>query len=323
MARARNLKPGFFRNADLAELPVETRLLFAGLWTLADREGRLADRPKQIKMEIYPADSFDVDELLQQLHDTGFIVRYKVNNIKCIQVMNFLKHQNPHYQEKPSVIPPFDDGGVNLGFVSDEHETNPRPIGLNPESLLLNPESGSRQQQDATTVEPLEASDLSGAGQGFVSDERPELDDETPPPGENRRASAPSADAISTRAVEIAVLLRSRGAGVTAGDPRLRGWAERGRTDAELLTALETAERRRSDAGSLQPVNAGLLDSIMADAQPPPRASPTAVRDQQRTSWTQRANPRIAAKHEGFHNEQFAEQSGTVVVLDATARRLD
>ena len=55
MARARNIKPAFFKNETLVELPVETRLLFIGLWTLADREGRLEDRPKRIKMEIYPA----------------------------------------------------------------------------------------------------------------------------------------------------------------------------------------------------------------------------------------------------------------------------
>jgi len=51
MSRSRNIKPGFFRNADLVELPVETRLLFIGLWGLADREGRMSDRPKQIKIK--------------------------------------------------------------------------------------------------------------------------------------------------------------------------------------------------------------------------------------------------------------------------------
>ena len=62
--RARNLKPGFFKNEDLAELPFEGRLLFAGLWCLADREGRLEDRPKRIKAEIFAFDSVDVDKLL-------------------------------------------------------------------------------------------------------------------------------------------------------------------------------------------------------------------------------------------------------------------
>ena len=67
MARARNIKPAFFRNAELVELSFEARLFFIGLWTAADRDGRLEDRPKQIKMEIFPADSVDCDALLSDL----------------------------------------------------------------------------------------------------------------------------------------------------------------------------------------------------------------------------------------------------------------
>ena len=96
MARSRNIKPGFFRNADLAELPYEARLLFVGLWTIADREGRLEDRPKQIKMEIFPADNLDCDQLLNDLASTGMVVRYEVEGKRYLQVTNFGKHQNPH-----------------------------------------------------------------------------------------------------------------------------------------------------------------------------------------------------------------------------------
>jgi hypothetical protein len=130
VSRSRNIKPGFFRNADLVELPVETRLLFIGLWGLADREGRLDARPKQIKMEIYPADSFDVDAMLQQLRVAGFIERYEVNGNKYIQVANFTKHQNPHRDEKASTIP-----------APCKHDASTVQIGLIPESLLLNHES--------------------------------------------------------------------------------------------------------------------------------------------------------------------------------------
>jgi|GEM_PF-400172 len=106
MARARNIKPGFFRNADLVELSAETRLLFIGLWTLADREGRLEDRPRQIKMELFPADSFDVGSMLDQLQSSGFVIRYEVDSIKVLEVSNFIKHQDPHYKEKASELPP-------------------------------------------------------------------------------------------------------------------------------------------------------------------------------------------------------------------------
>ena len=71
MARARNIKPGFFTNPELAELPFETRLLFAGLWTVADKKGRLEDRPKKIKMQVFPADTVDIDTMLEQLHKAG------------------------------------------------------------------------------------------------------------------------------------------------------------------------------------------------------------------------------------------------------------
>ena len=82
MARARNIKPAFFMNEDLVELPFQDRLLFIGLWTLADREGRLEDRPKRIKMEIFPAGDVSVDESLTRLASTGMLVRYD----KTIQI---------------------------------------------------------------------------------------------------------------------------------------------------------------------------------------------------------------------------------------------
>ena len=105
MARARNIKPGFFTNEDLVELDFATRLLFAGLWTVADREGRLQDRPKKIKIDVFPADNLDIDAMLQALHDAKFIQRYEVNGSKFIQISSWDKHQNPHHTEKASEIP--------------------------------------------------------------------------------------------------------------------------------------------------------------------------------------------------------------------------
>lgn len=106
MARARTIKPSFFKNDDLVEIDPLGRLLFIGLWTIADREGRLEDRPKKIKMEILPADSCDVDAFLAALQDAGFITRYEVDGKRYIQINNFSKHQNPHPRETGSEIPP-------------------------------------------------------------------------------------------------------------------------------------------------------------------------------------------------------------------------
>ena len=105
MARARNIKPGFFRNEFLVEMPIGNRLLFIGLWTLADRDGRVEDRPKRIKLDLFPCDSFDVDIALGELAEAGFIERYEASGVKVISIINFLKHQTPHGTEKDSALP--------------------------------------------------------------------------------------------------------------------------------------------------------------------------------------------------------------------------
>lgn len=113
MARARNIKPGFFENEELVELPFATRLLFIGLWTIADREGRLEDRPKRIKMSLFPADNLDIDEALNELQASGFLLRYEVDGNRYIQILAFKKHQNPHKDEKASTIPAYIEHGAS------------------------------------------------------------------------------------------------------------------------------------------------------------------------------------------------------------------
>lgn len=149
MSRARNIKPGFFKNEDLAELSPLTRLLFAGLWTLADREGRLEDRPKRIRAEILPYDDGGVDEMLDELHQSGFILRYQVGNERFIQVLNFTKHQNPHCREQESMIPAPDEHGACTVQEPEEHRTSPAdslnliPDSLNPITATTSPAGDS------------------------------------------------------------------------------------------------------------------------------------------------------------------------------------
>ena len=143
MARARNIKPGFFRNAELVELPFEARLLFIGLWTIADREGRLEDRHKQIKMEVFPADNVDCNKLIESLELAGMIERYTVEGMAYIHILSFTKHQNPHKDEKSSEIPD------KHGCLSDSRKTKhhastmqaPCKEGATSEAILLIPDS--------------------------------------------------------------------------------------------------------------------------------------------------------------------------------------
>ena len=135
MARARNIKPGFFTNEDLVELDFGTRILFAGLWTLADREGRLEDRPKKIKIGVFPADNVDIEVMLQELHRYNFIKRYEANGEKYIQIVSWHKHQSPHHTEKASVIPA-EDGALTVKERKDAGESRNEDGGNPPDSLI-------------------------------------------------------------------------------------------------------------------------------------------------------------------------------------------
>jgi hypothetical protein len=104
--RSRNIKPGFFENENLAELAPLARLLFAGLWCYADKEGRFEWRPKRIKALILPYDDVDIEELLMSLHTMEFVYMYSVGNGTFGLMPKFKKHQNPHPHEAKSQIPP-------------------------------------------------------------------------------------------------------------------------------------------------------------------------------------------------------------------------
>lgn len=107
MARTRQIKPAFFKNELLAECNVFARLLFIGMWTLADKEGRLEDRPMRIKAEVFPYDNIDVKDLLSSLSEKGFIKRYEILGQSVIQILNFVKHQHIHNKEQDSELPEY------------------------------------------------------------------------------------------------------------------------------------------------------------------------------------------------------------------------
>jgi len=112
--RSRNIKPGFFKNEILAECDPLSRVLFAGLWCMADREGRLEFRPKRIKAEILPYDDCKIDVLLDQLLQTGFIVVYSIDGDNYLSIPTFTEHQNCNIKEAASIIPAPNEHGVSM-----------------------------------------------------------------------------------------------------------------------------------------------------------------------------------------------------------------
>jgi hypothetical protein len=161
VARARNIKPGVFKNEVLGAADPIYTLLFQGLWLLADRDGLLEDRPVRIKGEVFPyRDGIDMDGALGWLHDNGFILRYQAEGRRCIAVLNFKKHQNPHKKEVSSGLPLPTAGkahGRRPRTGPDEPRKNRAGPGLNsagPEIDGTGPEKTSASPADSLLLNP-------------------------------------------------------------------------------------------------------------------------------------------------------------------------
>lgn len=145
MPRARNIKAAFFQNEILGSLAPLARLLFIGMWTIADFKGCLEFRPKRIKAQLLPYDECDVLKLAINLDKSGFIVIYSVLGKRYIKIVNFTRHQNPHKNERDagSDIPEYEEKYKENYKEIKELSNNRDLIGSAPaDSLFLIPESG-------------------------------------------------------------------------------------------------------------------------------------------------------------------------------------
>ncbi len=164
MARCRSIKPGYMTNDRLPELGAHAHLLFACLWMVADKAGRLEDRPKKIKGECMPHYEIDIEELLQLLAagDDPFIVRYRVDAKRYIQIVKWRENQSPHHTVKDSVIPepPLSNGCVTT-VEPDPHYQLPVTSNQQPETSNQKPggnaEGKPRRRFEPPTVEIVAA----------------------------------------------------------------------------------------------------------------------------------------------------------------------
>lgn len=295
MARARNIKPSFFHNEDLVELPFEVRLLFVGLWTLADREGRLEDRPKRIKMAVFPGDDVNVDAGLDTLQSRGFVIRYESHGMRCIQVINFTKHQNPHHRESPSELPEPPKPEASPRPALGQPEASPAD-SLIPDSLI--PDSGVERvgltwEEGARDETPP----------SLHPDEAPEPEVHEPPP--------------ATRQGLVCRLLRQAGIPDAAPHHLTNAtWAEllAKRTDEEII---EFAKAKREAYPEKRLGLKYLAPGLLEDAKPitgPPnaRGSPRSMtRDESRriASSTRLADYREACEAENRQRAQADERT--------------
>lgn len=263
MARARNIKPGFYTNEDLAECSVWARYIFPGLWMMADREGRLEYRPKKIKGELLRYDNQDAEPLLKELAKFGFIEIYEVEGREFIQIATFSKHQNPHHREAESTLPPPPSLGLSMDASPGKPEAHPS------EALGSCGMEGGYSRADSGFSDSLIPDSLI-PDSGSPSEEQSVVH-------ATAREEIPHGSSPVSRAVEIATYLRQRGvAGANSFNPNVAAWADDVRVTNEILEAALSKARtslgnKPAGVNYLAPVIVDLLNPAPAKPQKPER----------------------------------------------------
>ena len=125
--RIRTIKPEFFTHEGLFEAEQETklpiRIAFAGLWCVADREGRFKWEPRRIGVQILPYDAIDFSRVLDALVTRGFIVKYRVGNECFGAIPSFQRHQVINNRESRSTFPDPDGGDAEIYEENDASAT--------------------------------------------------------------------------------------------------------------------------------------------------------------------------------------------------------
>lgn len=107
--RNRCLKPDFFKSEKVATLSRDARLLFAGLWTMSDSWGVLEDRPRRIRVEIFPYDDLVADQVVAWVDEivaAGMAVRYQAAGVPYLWMPGLRRHQVGSMPQEERKKPP-------------------------------------------------------------------------------------------------------------------------------------------------------------------------------------------------------------------------
>ena len=104
--RRREISPEFWTDERVIEVSDAAKLLFIGLWQLADREGRIEDKPKTIGLKLRPWAPAEAPAMLDELVVQGMVRRYQVDGRRLLLIPRFAEHQNVHPKEMASKLPP-------------------------------------------------------------------------------------------------------------------------------------------------------------------------------------------------------------------------
>ena len=124
--RIRTIKPEFWKSPKVASVPWGARLVFAGLISLSDDEGRFVATPRYVASELFPFDAHPqtaVSKAMSALCAVQLVVTYEHAGVSYGFLPGFTEHQRIE-KPKPSKLPPppasRTSPGTSPGLVADE-----------------------------------------------------------------------------------------------------------------------------------------------------------------------------------------------------------
>ena len=109
MSKIRTVKPELFRHEQFLRRSNSSgfpfRLIFIGLFTVVDAEGRFRWRPRQLKLDILPYDEINFSAALSALVEFGFVQHYEYEGEYYGYIPTWHKHQSINQREPESVLP--------------------------------------------------------------------------------------------------------------------------------------------------------------------------------------------------------------------------
>lgn len=171
MARIRSIKPEYWADQDLAEqVSRDARLLYIGLWNLADEHSRLRGDPRYIKGQLFPYDDdlgpSEISALLDTLNLAGKLVQYRTSTGTFIFLPKLSKNQRLEPEKVPTKLPGPDDAGSVLlepkaAIVSDESESRADEVAWRADEDALLYGTGSMEHVSPSSASPTDVDDES------------------------------------------------------------------------------------------------------------------------------------------------------------------
>lgn len=129
MARKRMIDPNIWQSEDFGKLSTLGKLIFIGLFSLADDEGRGRSNPVYLKSTLFPYEegirSTDIDKTLSEISSNMSVIFYSCDGSSYYSLYNWNAWQKID-RPTESKIPEYDEKTMQRLF--DEHSTSPRRV---------------------------------------------------------------------------------------------------------------------------------------------------------------------------------------------------